>query len=33
MLLADNADHAPIIIDESQPIRIVGKAIKTINEI
>lgn len=33
MLIADNTNYPPIIVDESTPIRIVGKAIKTLNNL
>ena len=33
MLIADNTSYPPIIVDESTPIRIVGKAVKTLNSL
>ena len=33
MLIADNTNYPPIIIDESKPTRIIGKAIKTLNSL
>lgn len=33
MLIADNASYPPIIVDEFTPIRIVGKAVKTLNNL
>lgn len=33
MLLADNTNYPPLIVDEDRRVRIVGKAIKTLNDL